>query len=189
VPTNDGLTVALVAWPIEVFEVNRRDLVGNYLKALETVSSLAERIQGATRESRVVGRVMHNFYRQSYGPGWALVGDAGYHKDAVTAQGISDAFRDAESVAGALDVAFSGQGPFERAMAGHQEARDATTVPMFELTCQLASFAPPTPEEGALFAAIAADHSASIDFVSTFAGTMPVQDFFDPGNLERYLAA
>jgi hypothetical protein len=37
-----------------------------------------------------------NLMRQAFGPGWALVGDAGYHRDAVTAHGISDAFRDAE---------------------------------------------------------------------------------------------
>jgi flavin-dependent dehydrogenase len=189
VPTNDGLTVALVAWPIEEFEANRRDLLGNYLAAFEAEPSFAERIQGATRESRVVGKVMHNFYRQSYGPGWALVGDAGYHKDAVTAQGISDAFRDAESLTDALDAAFSGRQQVERALAGYQEARDATTMPMFELTCQLASFDPPSPEEGQLFAAIAADRVASDDFVSTLAGTMLVQEFFDPANVERYLAA
>jgi flavin-dependent dehydrogenase len=187
--TNDGLTVALVAWPIEEFEANRRDLLGNYLGAFEAEPTFAERFQGATRESRVVGKVMHNFYRQSYGPGWALVGDAGYHKDAVTAQGISDAFRDAEALTDALDAALSGRQPFEAALAGYQDARDATTMPMFELTCQLASFAPPTPEEGQLFAAVAADGEASEDFVSTLAGTMPVQDFFDPTNVERYLAA
>jgi hypothetical protein len=62
-------------------------------------------------------------------------------------------------------------------------------MPMFELTCQLASFDPPSPEEGELFAAVAADQRASEDFVSTLAGTMPVREFFDPTNVERYLAA
>ena len=128
---------------------------------------------------------MHNFYRQSHGPGWALVGDAGYHKDAVTAQGISDAFRDAEALATALDDAFSGQQPMDQALAAYQDARDQATMPMFELTCQLASFEPPSDEQGQLFAAIAADAQASEDFVSMIAGTMPVPDFFDPAHLER----
>jgi flavin-dependent dehydrogenase len=188
-PTNDGLTVALVAWPIEEFEANRRDLLGNYLAAFEAEPTFAERFEGATRESRVVGKTMRNFFRQSYGPGWALVGDAGYHKDAVTAQGISDAFRDAESLTDALDAALSGRQPFEGAMSAYQEARHAATMPMFELTCQMASFAPPTPEEAQLFAAIAADPAASEDFVSVLAGTMPADAFFDPANVERYLAA
>jgi flavin-dependent dehydrogenase len=188
-PTNDGLTVALVAWPIDEFEANRRDLLGNYLAAFEADLAFAERIAGAKRETRVVGKVMHNFYRTSYGPGWVLVGDAGYHKDAVTAQGISDAFRDAEAVSVALDDAFSGRRALADALAAYQAARDETTMPMFELTTQLASFEPPTEEEAQLFAAIAGDERASDDFARMLAGTLPVPAFFDPDNLARYLAA
>ena len=187
VPTNDGLTVALVAWPIEEFEANRRDLLGNYLLAFETDPTLAERIRGATRETRVVGKVMHNFYRQAHGPGWALVGDAGYHKDAVTAQGISDAFRDAEALTQALESALSDRQRFASALGAYQAARDKTTMPMFELTCQLASFEPPSEEEGQLFAAIAGNRPAADDFATMLAGIMPVQEFFDPTRLERTL--
>lgn len=189
VPTNDGLTVALVAWPIEEFEANRRDLLGNYLAAFEADPGFVERMRGATRETRVVGMAMDNFYRQSYGPGWALVGDAGYHKDAVTAQGITDAFCDAESLTEALDAVLSGRRSWDDALAAHQAARDERTMPMFELTCQLASFAPPSADEAALFAAVAADRQASEDFVSVLAGTMPVREFLDPANVGRYVAA
>lgn len=188
VPTNDGLTVALVTWPFDEFEANRRDLLGNYLAAFDADPTLAARIAGATRETRVVGKAMHNFYRLSHGPGWALVGDAGYHKDAVTAQGISDAFRDAESLTAALDDAFSERRSLIEALAEYQEARDQLTIPMFELTCQMASFEPPPPDQAQLFAAIAADDRASTDFVSMLAGTLPVPEFFDPANLEPILA-
>ena len=41
------------------------------------------------------------FLRQAFGPGWALVGDAGYFKDPLTAHGITDALRDAELLANA----------------------------------------------------------------------------------------
>ena len=51
---------------------------------------------------------MPNYFRKPYGPGWALVGDAGYNKDFITAQGIIDAFRDAELCATALDESLSG---------------------------------------------------------------------------------
>ena len=47
---------------------------------------------------------MPNYFRKPYGPGWALVGDAGYNRDFITAQGIMDAFRDAELCAAALDA-------------------------------------------------------------------------------------
>ena len=49
------------------------------------------------------------YLRKPFGPGWALVGDAGYNKDFITAQGIHDAFRDAELCATALDDAFAGR--------------------------------------------------------------------------------
>ena len=58
-----------------------------------------------------------NYFRVPSGPGWALVGDAGYCKDPITAQGISDAFIDAENVADAIDAGFSGRRPLEEAMA------------------------------------------------------------------------
>ena len=57
------------------------------------------------------------YFRKPFGPGWALVGDAGYNKDFITAQGIQDAFRDAEMCVRALDEAYSGRRPFQEAMA------------------------------------------------------------------------
>jgi flavin-dependent dehydrogenase len=178
IPTNDGLTAVLAVWPIEEFDANRRDLLGNYLAAFEVEPSFAERIRRATRETRVVGKPMAGFYRQSHGPGWALVGDAGYHKDAVTAQGITDAFLDAEALADAIDDGFAGRRPLEEALAARQVARDTRTRPMYGLTAQLASFEPPPPEQVEQLAAIAADASASDDFMSVVAGTLPVEAVF-----------
>ena len=37
-----------------------------------------------------------------FGPGWALVGDAGYFKDPITTHGITDALRDAELLSDAV---------------------------------------------------------------------------------------
>ena len=75
-------------------------------------------------------------------PGWALVGDAGYNKDFITAQGIQDAFRDAELCVRALDEAWSGRRSLEEAMAGYQSARDEHVLPMYEFTAELASLDP-----------------------------------------------
>lgn len=186
IPTNDGLTVIVVTWAADEFDANRRDLLGNYLRGLEVVPAFAERIAAARRVSKPVGTLMANFSRRSFGPGWALVGDAGYHKDAVTAQGISDAFRDAEALASALDDVFSGRRDRAEALHDYQTGRDEATQAMFELTCQLASPEPPDEETIGLFAMIAANSLASDDFASVLAGTMPVPAFFDPLNLERY---
>jgi flavin-dependent dehydrogenase len=186
IPTNDDLTAVIVAWPADEFEANRADLLGNYLRAFETEPSFADRARAAKRETRLVGARMHNFYRRSHGPGWALIGDAGYHKDAVTAQGITDAFRDAELITGALDDTFTGRRPQSEALAEYERTRDASTRPMFDLTCQLASNDPPSDEEAELFALIASRADAAEDFVSVLAGTMPVEAFLDPRNLDRY---
>jgi flavin-dependent dehydrogenase len=186
IPTNDDLTVVVVAWPVDEFEANRSDLLGNYLRAFDVEPSLAERARAGRRETRLVGAKMQNFYRQSHGPGWALIGDAGYHKDAVTAQGITDAFRDAELVASALDDAFTGRRAKDEALAWYEHTRDSSTRPMFDLTCQLAANDPPSEAEVELFALVASREDATQDFVSVFAGTMPVEAFFDPRNLERY---
>jgi flavin-dependent dehydrogenase len=186
IPTNDGLTVLIVTWGADEFEANRRDLLGNYLRAFEAVPEVADRLRDARRVSRPAGMLMAGFSRQSYGPGWALVGDAGYHKDAVTAQGISDAFRGAESLAVALHDAFSGSATWDDALAAYQSSRDELTEAMFDLTCQLASPEPPDEETLGLFAMIAESPEASADFASVLAGTMPVTEFFDPANLDRY---
>ena len=82
-----------------------------------------------------------SFFRQPAGPGWALVGDAGYHKDPITAQGMLDAFRDAELLAEAIDDGLDGD--LARAMRRYQHARDAAALPMYELTCGLADLEQP----------------------------------------------
>ncbi len=101
-PTNDGLTLVVVGWPYAENLANRADVEGNFLKTLELSPAFAERVRAATRVDRFHGSPVPNFFRKPYGPGWALVGDAGYTKDPITAQGITNAFRDAELCAAAL---------------------------------------------------------------------------------------
>ena len=187
IPTHDDLTCVVVAWSIDEFEANRLDVEGNYLKAFAAEPAFAERMRHAHREERFIGTTMDGFYRTPYGPGWALVGDAGYHKDACTAQGITDAFHHAELLADALHSAFTGRQGCDEALAGYQRTRDDTTGPMYELTADFASFDPPPPQMEQLLAAVAADPLATEDFVSVQAGTMPVPEFFDPANVTRYI--
>jgi 2-polyprenyl-6-methoxyphenol hydroxylase-like FAD-dependent oxidoreductase len=180
----------IVGWPRRQFEANRGDVEGNYLGMFEMAPDFAERVRGATRESRFVGTGdLPNFFRTPYGPGWALVGDAGYHKDPLTAQGISDAFRDAEVLAVGLDRWLEGGRSFEDEMADYQAARDGMALPMFELTCQLASMEPPPPPMRELLAALPGNQEAMTGFVSVIAGTLPVGEFFAPANVDRIMAA
>ncbi|MDX6284790.1 MAG: hypothetical protein QOG53_275 [Frankiales bacterium] len=189
IPTHDDLTCVVVGWSIDEFEANKTDVEGNYLKAFEVEPTFAARMKSATRESKFIGTTMDAFYRKPYGPGWALVGDAGYHKDACTAQGITDAFRHSELLTEALDTALSGGQSYDAALSAYRQTRDETTAPMYGLTADFASFEPPPDEMQQMIGVVASNPQASEDFVSVQAGTMPVQEFFDPENIGRYFAA
>ena len=116
-PTHDGLTLVIAGWPASEFEENKKHVEQSYLSAIDLAPAFAERLRAAKRQAPFAGAMVPNFFRKPYGPGWALVGDAGYNKDFITAQGMLDAFRDAETCAGALDQAFTGARPFDEAMA------------------------------------------------------------------------
>jgi flavin-dependent dehydrogenase len=188
-PTHDDLTCVVMGWPRSQFEANRADVEGNYMKSFELAPEFAERMRGAKREARFVGiRDLPGFFRKPYGPGWALVGDAGYHKHPITAFGISDAFRDAEAAAAALDDAFAGRRQYDEAMAGYQRARDEQSQPIYELTCEFAKIEPPPPEMQQLLGAVHGNQEAMDGFVSVMAGTLPAPEFFAPENAARIMA-
>lgn len=187
-PTHDGLTVVTVAAQIADMRDFRRDIEGNYLAEMRKVPGLADRVSGAARESRFTGTTVPNYYRKPFGPGWALAGDAGYDRDPCTAQGMTDAFRHAELLAGAWLSAQAGERSFEEAMASYQSVRDEETLPAYEMACDLASLAPPPPEMAGLLEAVAGDPRASREFVSAIAGTFPVADFFSQASTTRIMA-
>ncbi len=187
-PTNDDLTLVVGGWPYSEFEANKRDIEGNFLKMMELVPSFADRLRSATREARIVGTAVPNFFREPYGPGWALVGDAGYNKDFITAQGIHDAFRDAELCAKALDETFSEARTFEAAMAHYQTTRDQQVLPMYEFTTQLATLEPPPPELQQLLGAVHGNQQAMDAFARVSAGVTSPAEFFSEENVGRIFA-
>jgi 2-polyprenyl-6-methoxyphenol hydroxylase-like FAD-dependent oxidoreductase len=187
-PTNDDLTLVIGGWPRSQLAENRKDVEGNFLAALEIDPEFAPRFRSATRETRFVGQSLANFMRKPFGPGWALVGDAGYTKDFITALGISDAFRDAELCATALDEALSGARPFEAAMAGYQSERDRRSLPFYELTAQLAPLAPLPAELEQLLAAMQGNQEAMDQFARVAGAVMSPAEFFSDENVGRILA-
>ncbi len=188
IPTNDDLTLVVLGWPQAEASAYKSDVEANYLATLEMAPEFAERVRHATRVERFAGGPTPNFFRKPFGPGWVLVGDAGYTKDPITAQGISDAFSQAESVASALDSVFAGDRGFDEAMSEFQAARDAHAMPVFEFTTQLATLEPPPLELQELLGAIAGNQPAMDAFVSVFTGVTPANEFFDPANIGRLLA-
>jgi flavin-dependent dehydrogenase len=187
-PTNDGLTLVVLGWPYAEAAAYKADVEGNYRKTLELAPDFAARVRDATREERFAGGAVANYFRKPFGPGWALVGDAGYNKDPITAQGITDAFHDAERCTDALVDAFEGDRPFADAMSEWQRTRDEQAMPMYEFTTNLATLEPPPPELQQLLGAVHGNQAAMDDFVSVVAATVSPVDFFDPEHIGQIMA-
>jgi 2-polyprenyl-6-methoxyphenol hydroxylase-like FAD-dependent oxidoreductase len=189
VPTHDDLTVLPFGWPVEEFHANRTDIEGNFFAAMDLAPAFAERVRAAKRESKFIGSAdLPGYFRKPFGSGWALLGDAGYHKNPITAMGINDAFRDAELVAGALDDAFSGRRSYEEGMREYQEVRDREAKPVYDFTDDFAQLQPPPPDLQQLIGAMHGNQEAMDAFVSVQAATLPAPQFFSPENVERIMA-
>ncbi|HZU07194.1 MAG TPA: NAD(P)/FAD-dependent oxidoreductase [Chloroflexota bacterium] len=189
-PTNDDTVVNIIYWPVAAFHQVRADIEGNFHEALDLVPGLAERLRSGRRSERFRGTAdLRNFFRKPYGPGWALVGDAGYHKDPITAFGISDAFRDAELLIEAIDEGLSGRRPLEDALAEYERRRNEVAMPMYELTCELATLQPPSTEKQQLFTALRHDQEQTNRLFGAFTGSVPIPEFFAPDNISRIMGA
>jgi flavin-dependent dehydrogenase len=145
-------------------------------------------MQKGRRESRYVGGAIPYHVRKPYGPGWALVGDAGYQKDPCTASGITDAFGSAEWLAEAIDAGFSGRQPLEQALARYEQTRNDTELPYYELTTQLAALQPPPQEIAELLEALRYNPEQRSRFFGVLAHTVPVTEFFSPENMQNIFA-
>jgi flavin-dependent dehydrogenase len=188
-PTNDGQTCVVVEWPNAKFHEIRADIEGNFERGLATVPDFAARVAQGSRETRFVGTAdVPNYFRRPYGPGWALVGDAGYHKDPVTGLGIMDAFLDAELLAEALDAGFSGRLPLAEALAGYEQRRNTRAMPLYELAMQAVSFQPLPPEQAMLLRALKGNQEDTNRYLGLTSGATPLADFLAPENLGRIIA-
>ena len=186
--TNDGLVYVAVGWRRAMFEGVRAHTERHVWQVLhDCAPQLAERVRQGQRVAPFKGADFPFFFRQPHGSGWALVGDAGYHRDAITGQGITDAFRDADLLAAAVDAGFSGRQPLAHALAAYEQARNTAVMPMYEFTYRLAQLEAPSEQEQQLFGALRTNHYETERFLSIMAGTVPVAEFFDPANLERII--
>lgn len=137
IPTNDGLTCVFASMPPGRFHDEiRRDLAAGFHRVLaESAPQLAEQLQGAVRHGPLRGHpAPRGFFRQPCGAGWALVGDASYFKDPITAHGISDAFRDAELLARAAAPGSAA------ALQSYAVNRAALSRELFHVTDFIASY-------------------------------------------------
>lgn len=161
IPTTGGDVLVFVSIPRERFMRDlRHDLPGSFHAVLKAVSpalavSVAPDACGPFRGFAGYAGIM----RQAWGRGWALVGDAGYYKDPLTAHGITDALRDAELLARAVDRGT------DEAFAGYQAQRDDLSMRLFQITDAVASFAWHLPELQALHTEMSEEMSREARFL------------------------
>ena len=103
------------------------------------------------------------FIKVGTGPGWALVGDAGYFKDPLTAHGITDALRDAELLTRATMRGTTA------AWAEYDTTRHDLSRRLFEVTDEIASFAWTDEEVQALHRAFSAEMSREVRALAALA--------------------
>jgi len=188
-PTNDDLHLVMVNWPARDFATVRADVEGHVQRALAMAPDFAARVNSGKREETWYGTAgVPNYFRKPYGKGWALVGDAGYNRDPITAQGMSDAFIEAEQLADAIDAGLSGREDPDRALGGLEAARNDRVRAMYEFTCELAQLEPPPPPMQELFAALRGNQEATNDFLSAITGAKPLGSVMSPENLSRVIA-
>ncbi len=188
-PTNDDLVYINQTVPRHEADRYRGRTAEAVAETLAEVPHLAQRVLGGQRVERFRWAPGDDgFFRVPGGPGWALVGDAGYHKDPITAQGMADAFRDAELLAGAADRGLAGDLAGE--LRRYQQARDEAAGALYDFTCQLADVeAPPSDDVVALVTALEHQPGQIARFLGLMAGSVPVADFFNPGSIGRILFA
>jgi flavin-dependent dehydrogenase len=165
IPTNDGLTCVFAgSTPARIGRGGRQAFEHVVRHASPTI---AGRVAAGTAPAGVrsfAGRP--GYLRRAWGPGWALVGDAGSWKDPIAAHGLTDALRDAELLAGAVVSSASGNAPEPQALAGYQSTRDRLAVPLLTTADAVATYGWNEDEIGPLLLQLSTAMADEVDAIA-----------------------
>ncbi len=162
---------------------------GDALNALltnveKTAPELREEMASGARLERVYGTGdQRNFFRQAAGPGWALIGDAGHHKDSITARGITDGFFQAQLLADCIGDGLHDPDRLRAALHAFAEQRLEALMPEYHATLKTARLDPP-PHHVDLLRAIATSGDLTDRYFSTLSGVCPIDEFVTPELLD-----
>lgn len=165
IPTNDGETNVFVGMsPLRFHAERRNGLDVVFWRALEEAApDLYEMMRASSASVKLRGFAgAPGYLRRAVGPGWALVGDAGYFRDPFTAHGITDALRDAELLARAVAAGT------EDAFSSYHAIRNQVSLPLLETTDRLASFEWSLPEAQQLHRELSHQMKEEVALIETF---------------------
>jgi 2-polyprenyl-6-methoxyphenol hydroxylase-like FAD-dependent oxidoreductase len=162
IPTNSAHCVFAAVPAAQFFSTFRGDVRRGFLEVLE---ANCPGLRADVERGTLIGRLRGfggapGFLRDCQGPGWALVGDAGYFKDPLTAHGITDAFRDAELLSRAIVDGST------HALKAYQSERDVLSLPLLRITDAIAAFAWDLDEVKALHVELSAVMNAEANYVA-----------------------
>jgi 2-polyprenyl-6-methoxyphenol hydroxylase-like FAD-dependent oxidoreductase len=189
-PCDGGYWTLAVSFPQAEFDVVRRDHEAQLAAHVTRKPGLSERLAGAEPVSawRGAGDLM-NFYRVPFGPGWALVGDAGQHKDPITARGIADALRHAALLVDALDRARRGEADWATALGEYQKTRDAQSRALYDFTVDRVPDGVAVGEWSAYLGRTLADEAFLSRYVGFMATMTLPEDFYSAEAVREVLGA
>ena len=166
-PSDSDKFVVMVCPGLEDFSPFKRNLPDSYDAAVAACAPLRPLLADAQRVSRPIGTAYApGYFRESAGPGWVLVGDAGHFKDPTLGQGISDALRQVERLADHLArTAMTDAAELDRSVRRWYRWRDTDATPMYWLGWDFAKSGVLGPLERALMACISADPHVRQQFV------------------------
>jgi 2-polyprenyl-6-methoxyphenol hydroxylase-like FAD-dependent oxidoreductase len=188
--TGNDLFAVFVGAPIEELPDLRRDIERSFMRSLDSVPDFAARMRAGIRQERFYGASdLPNFYRRPHGPGWALVGDAGLHKDPVLALGICDAFRDVALLADAISDGLTSRRPLDKALADYEAKRNEASAADYDQNIAEARLTPVPATVLALRQAVKDRPDDATQMIKARNAMIDRAAFFNPQNLQRLLGS
>ena len=184
-PTHDDLTCIYVGLPYGETSSYRADVRSTYLATLEVAPELANRVRAGQQAEPFKGtNKLPNFYRQAAGNGWALVGDAAYHRDPITGMGIGDAFLGAQLLTDALDLSLAETKSLGEALAEYQQELRRRTRDIYDYTVKSAELLDPGPLMS-FYSAIARDDEATRLLMNVVTGATSFRELYNAATIAR----
>ncbi len=180
-PSDAGLFLAAFVAPIRRWRELRGNRTEGCEEGLRRWPELGELLAGARRvgPARLMSR-WHGFFRESAGPGWVLLGDAGHFKDPTPGQGISDALRQAAALAPAIERALGGGAPNDVPLRAWWKWRDRDAWEMYWFAQDMGAVDRAPLLEQTMQSRFASDPGLVDDFFRVLGHDLPPSKLFPP---------
>lgn len=180
VPTNDAVLISAY-YPQERFDEVRKRSREAYLENVrDNAPQLYAKLAGAEQVERLYATGdQRNFFREAAGPGWALIGDAGHHKDSLTARGIGDAFLQASLLATQVSGVLADPAELDVSLKRFAEERDQALMESYQATLLVAQ-ANARERRKALLRAVGTSPELTRRYFNTVVGVRPVSELYTP---------